>query len=371
MTVEEMGTGVAPRESTVEQSSRMAWAHHAMANLYFHSPMPALTRRLRDRYRVAVSPAGGWRKLSFEKRTQPTARILYYHRVNDDNDPFFPAISTKLFEAEMQFVSKRYKVVSLAEMLRVLAGGSTEPVLAITFDDGYQDNYHQAFPILRRYGLPASIFLTTEPIDSREPLWFEQLALAVKKTAKNSIELEIDSPRRFWLRSQAEKLESIEGIFGLLREASDSDRRQWLSRILRQLAVEGDRDRNDKMLTWDQIRCMEKCRIDFGGHTVTHPFLSRMSGEQVTWEVSECKRRMEDELQLPVLHFAYPNGREKDFGSWNREVIRKAGYQAAVTTIWGQNYNSTDPMELRRGGPWETTPAAFAYKLDWYQLVDG
>jgi peptidoglycan/xylan/chitin deacetylase (PgdA/CDA1 family) len=124
------------------------------------------------------------------------------------------------------------------------------------------------------------------------------------------------------------------------------------------------------MLTWDQVRSMQSRNIDFGGHTVTHPFLSRMPSEQVIWEISECKRRIEAELQLAVSCFAYPNGREEDFGGWNKDLVRKAGYSAAVTTIWGTNYASTDTMELRRGGPWEPSAAHFAYKLDWYQLVD-
>ena len=137
------------------------------------------------------------------------------------------------------------------------------------------------------------------------------------------------------------------------------------------LSVENDRERQDKMLTWDQVRCMQAGGIDFGGRTVTHPFLSLMAEEKVAWEASECKRRIEEELQLAVFHFAYPNGRKKNFGDRNKEVIRGAGYQSAVTTIWGPNYSSTDLMELRRSGPWETSAAAFVYKLDWYQMVDG
>jgi peptidoglycan/xylan/chitin deacetylase (PgdA/CDA1 family) len=124
------------------------------------------------------------------------------------------------------------------------------------------------------------------------------------------------------------------------------------------------------MLTWDQIRLMKGQRISFGGHTVTHPFVSKITGEQLTWEVHECKRRIEEEVQLPVEHFAYPNGRDEDFDPSSKEVIRRAGYHAAVTTIWGMNYPSTDLMELRRGGPWEEHLPLFASKLDWYQLVN-
>jgi len=89
------------------------------------------------------------------------------------------------------------------------------------------------------------------------------------------------------------------------------------------------------------------------------------------WEVSECKRRIEEETQAAVDYFAYPNGREEDFTDWNKAVLRNAGYRAALTTIWGMNYQSTDRMELRRGQPWEESPELFACKLDWYQLVNG
>jgi peptidoglycan/xylan/chitin deacetylase (PgdA/CDA1 family) len=349
--------------------AEMGWRQKALANCYFHSPIPRLLRRFRDHYRLLPAPDGRWPKFSFEKRREPSARILYYHRVNDENDPFFPAISTALFEQEMYFVRRQHKVVSLAELLERLAGDSSEPVLAITFDDGYQDNYHNALPILERLGLPATIFLTTGGVDSREPLWFEQLAQAFKRSSREYVD--VQPCGRLSMRTRAERLDSLERVFGILRDLPDRERRQRLARILRELPVPDDGERNGRMLTWDQVRSMQRHRIDFGGHTVTHPFLSRMPGEQVAWEVSECKRRIEEELQLPVVHFAYPNGRKKDFGAWNKDLIRRAGYKAAVTTIWGVNYGSTDPLELRRGGPWENSPAEFAYKLDWYQLTNG
>ena len=125
------------------------------------------------------------------------------------------------------------------------------------------------------------------------------------------------------------------------------------------------------MLTWDQVRRMAPHNVDFGGHTVTHPLLSRMPQEQVGWEVSECKHRIETELQAPVRYFAYPNGRGDDFTVANKEALRAAGYQAAVTTVWGLNHASTDRWELRRSGPWEEDEALFASKMDWYELVNG
>ena len=352
-------------------SSGRQWLRQAIASCYFHSPVAALTRFVRDKYRVAVPADGRWRGFRLEKRQQPSARILYYHRVNDDNDPFSPAISTALFEAEMEFLHSHYRVVSLPELLRRLAGEVTEPVLAITFDDGYRDNYQYAFPILQRCGLPATIFLTTGSMDTGESLWFEQLAVAVKSTSREFIDLETAPARRIWLRTQAERLDGNAEIFSVLRRLPDAERRRLLADVLCQLAVADDGERHRKMLTWDEVRLMSANGITFGGHTVNHPFLSRLTSDGIRWEVSECKRRIEDELQLPADYFAYPNGREEDFGLSNKALIQEAGYRAAVTTIWGVNYCSTDPFELRRGGPWEDNPAMFAYKLDWYELVEG
>src|SRR5262249_40634843 len=153
------------------------------------------------------------------------------------------------------------------------------------------------------------------------------------------------------------RLEANGGIFGLLRGLPDAMRRCWYEELLRRLGTPDTEDRNDRMLTWDQVRVMKQHGISFGGHTVTHPFLSKMSPEAMAWEVSESKRRIENELQFPVQHFAYPNGREEDFAPWNKDVLRAAGYRAAVTTIWGVNGRSTDRLELRRGQPWETDPA--------------
>jgi peptidoglycan/xylan/chitin deacetylase (PgdA/CDA1 family)/CelD/BcsL family acetyltransferase involved in cellulose biosynthesis len=349
---------------------RNEWARNALARCYFHSPLPKLVQPMRERYQLSIATNDG-RRFAFEKRREPAARILVFHRVNDDRDPFFPSLPTANFARQMSFVSRHYRVVSLAEVVDRLEAGSRNPVLAVTFDDGYQDNWEKAFPILQRYGLPATIFLATEAIDSREPLWFERLSLAVKKTRRDYLDLEFETPQRFWLRTQAERLDANSRLQGMLRRVADETRRCRLAEVLRLLEAGNCGDRNGKMLTWEQVRRMKASGIDFGGHTVTHPFISKLAKERAEWELSRCKRRIEEELQRPVDYFAYPSGTNEDIAVWSKDLVRSAGYRAAVTSIWGVNDGSTDRMELRRGQPWEEDPAVFAYKLDWYSLVNG
>jgi peptidoglycan/xylan/chitin deacetylase (PgdA/CDA1 family) len=346
------------------------WMRQAGARVYVGLRVPALLAPVRGRYQLRPPEGNGAGAIGLTRRTEPSARILYYHRVNEDADPFFPSTPTSVFEREMAYLARRYKVVGLAELLDRLEGGRPEALLAVTFDDGYRDNFENAFPVLQKYGLPATIFLATGSVDSREPLWFERLAGALKRTERAYVELETDIPRRFPTRTQAERLEANARLLQLLRGMSDGERAARLEEILAWLAAP-DCGRRGAMLTWDQARRMSAGRIEFGGHTVSHGFLARLAPEQAAWEVAECKRRVERELQAPARFFAYPNGRREDFAEWNKRMLRAAGYRAALTTIWGLNYRSTDPMELRRGGPWEESPAMFACKLDWYQMVNG
>jgi peptidoglycan/xylan/chitin deacetylase (PgdA/CDA1 family) len=354
-------------EASTAQTGRFStrqWAAKAAASVYCHSGLPTLTRRVRSRYELSMDGDGA----VLRRRRQPSGRIFCYHRVNDNNDPFFPATPTKVFENEIRYAARHYRVVSLTEMLSCLdAGSPAEPLIAVTFDDGYRDNFENALPILERYGVPSTIFLATGIIDSAECLWFEQMADCLKNTSREFIDLELDIPRRFWLRTERERLNANLRILGLLRNTPDIIRRQRLEEIVKCLPFDGPR-KPAEMLSWDQIRRMKASRVDFGGHTVTHPFLSRATPEQACWEVSECKRRIEEETQSSVDYFAYPNGQAEDFAGHDRDLLRHAGYRAAVTTLWGVNYQATERMQLRRSGPWDSDPAMFASRLDWYQL---
>jgi peptidoglycan/xylan/chitin deacetylase (PgdA/CDA1 family) len=349
-----------------------SFRRQALANCYYYSPLRWVAPPLRHRFRLRVSGRGGLPRVGLERRREPSVRILYFHRVNDEADPFFPSSSVEQFEREIRYVAQNYRVVSLGEAVRRLsAGGPCEPVVALTLDDGYEDNCSVAFPILEKYGLAATIFLTTGALDSQKPLWFERLCLAIKKTPHGSVDLELEIPRRFHFRNDAERLSANSQIYGFLRNLPDCERQERLAEILRVLGVRDEGERDGKMLTWDQVRFLKSKGIDFGGHTVNHPFLSRLTPGNATWEVSECKRRIEFELQEPVEYFAYPSGREMDFSEASKQAVRDAGYRAAVSTLWGMNHPATDRMELRRGQPWEDQGSVFAAKFDWYQWVDG
>ena len=127
------------------------------------------------------------------------------------------------------------------------------------------------------------------------------------------------------------------------------------------------------MLSWDEVRQMYKQHISFGAHTVTHPVLSKLSDTKLAAEITGSKNKIEEKLNAPVQHFAYPFGQPSDVGAGVKEAVRRAGFATAVTTVWGFNRPGDDLYDLKRFSPrfnpWDFDPGRFAMMLDWYRLT--
>jgi peptidoglycan/xylan/chitin deacetylase (PgdA/CDA1 family) len=117
------------------------------------------------------------------------------------------------------------------------------------------------------------------------------------------------------------------------------------------------------MLNWGELRQMVGEGWEVGSHTVNHVILTRVKASVVNDELRKSKESLQRELQCPINLFAYPNGKQPDFDLSVKDLVRQAGYKAAVTTLDGLNDVSTDPFEMRRRSPWETHLPCFAAKL--------
>ena len=136
-------------------------------------------------------------------RVKHQVPILTLHRVNDEADPFMPSLPTAVFAARMAHIARHYQVLTVEDLVERLAQGQVpRNALVLTFDDGYRDNFTHAAPILRRLGLPATIFLVTGHIDTPQPLWFDRLALAFKTATTREGGLDRRSLSRESTRSQ-------------------------------------------------------------------------------------------------------------------------------------------------------------------------
>ena len=291
--------------------------------------------------------------------------VLLYHRVNSDADPYFPGVSTEVFDAQMDYLARNYRVLSLTEILKRIGDGSgIEPyTIAITFDDGYRDNLTHAHPILKKYRLPATLFVATGYIETNRMIWNDRVSWAFKHTSRKEFTLEIANRRlTYSLRSVRERIGSLNLVLETLKAISDSEKSRIADAIVAELNSDGA-EPTRLMLSWGELRQMVEEGWDVGSHTVNHVILTRVNAEIVQDELGESKEILERELQLQISLFAYPNGKPPDFDLSTKDLIRQAGYRAAVTTMGGLNDVSTDPFEMRRRSPWESHLPCFAAKL--------
>ncbi|MBE0683509.1 MAG: polysaccharide deacetylase family protein [Anaerolineales bacterium] len=268
--------------------------------------------------------------------------VLNYHRIDDPNrhgfDSFKPNVSARRedFAQQMDYLMRWFKVVSIQEIVRWLDGKSILPSHAalITFDDGYADNFLNAYPILKERNLPAVVFLTSGHIQNDAPFYWDLVAYCFYHTPQDTI-IFPDGHQEHW-NNKTEKDRVSSNLIEKLKILPDDEKTAWIARLPELLNVSIQKGYfKSLMMNWDQIREMNKNGIDFGGHTINHPILTRVSLRRAEDEIAGSRTRIEDELGKPILGFAYPNGGKADFNQEIEHLTANSGYRVAFTLLNG------------------------------------
>lgn len=291
-------------------------------------------------------------------RSRDRVTIFAYHRVLDipddarfKSDPELVSASVDGFRAQMTFVRENFTPITFAKLLACKEAGEAPPPgsAIVTFDDGFADNYHEAFPILAGLQMPATIFVSTGVIDKQQRFWFEAVARRLV-LAREDVTL----PTGRMLpaaASLAERRQQLKLVLRHLKQLPDPQRCAAVDRLLAPARSLPDftAPAEDMPLTWDQVREMARGGIEFGSHTVTHPVLAQVDDAAMRAELFDSKARIEAETGRKVEVLSYPVGGAEAFDDRVRRVAREAGYRAAVAYLPGGNPMATcDWFALRR-----------------------
>lgn len=299
-----------------------------------------------------ASPAGRRARLS----------ILIFHRVLAKPDPLFPETpDAQAFSAQMRWVRSLFNILPLGEAIeRLYHHTLPSRALCITFDDGYADNESVAAPILQQLSLPATVFVTTDFVDGG-CMWNDRVIEAVRACQADSIDLSDASLGRMDVASSLTRRRAIDELLGQIKHMEPAQRRAATDAVV---AACGGRPSPNLMMPAEQLRCLRQQNIEVGAHTATHPILTKVSSSVARDEVVRSKARLEDLLDERISLFAYPNGvPEQDYSAEHVEIVRAAGYSAAVTTAWGAASSRSDRFQLPRFTPWDRTRLAFGARL--------
>jgi peptidoglycan/xylan/chitin deacetylase (PgdA/CDA1 family) len=282
--------------------------------------------------------------------------VFGYHRVVDDFSTHATysippmLIGRAMFERHLEWIASRFDVVNLEELASPRARRA-RPRAAITFDDGYRDVYEQAFPLLARKGLPATVFVVTAFVGTNRVLMHDRLYLLCRRAFDEWSSfpreltdlarwLDIPLPERALAAAAAGPLAMLRALITTL---STDDVRRLCEALEHGNGPAGASLEGLRSLTWDMVGRMSGAGIAIGSHTKTHPLLTNETRGRVLDETSGSLRQLEERIGRKVACFSYPDGR---FDHAVVRAVAAAGYQVAVT-----NCTHRDPEH-----PWLTIP---------------
>jgi peptidoglycan/xylan/chitin deacetylase (PgdA/CDA1 family) len=338
----------------------LRWKRSTLANMStYRIRRKSKQQRLADAVlRCAILPA--LRRLHDRGRTP--VLILAYHRIATVADPQSYPLDLGLisatrdeFDSQMRAVREFANPVSLDTIAAAVTHGRTLPerAVAVTFDDGFRDTFEVAFPILERHGVPATVFVSTDLIESNEPFWFEFTAHLMLRVPPRVITFE-ECPEGLPAGDDpAARRDSIGTLHRLLKSCANARRRALVEAWRVRFAdfIDAQADDLSRPIGKAQILEMSRNGIEFGSHTVSHPNLALAATDVIERELRDSKAYLERLLARPVRALAYPFGTPDTYDARALASARACGYELAASFRQGVNWlGALEAMELRRIG---------------------
>lgn len=287
--------------------------------------------------------------------------ILMYHRVipgPEVKNWVQPGMYVKpgTFENHLRFLNKHFRIIGLDSSLlyfeKTSIGSVRRPSCILTFDDGWDDFYQHAFPILQAYKAPATVFLPTDFIGSRKWFWTDRLAYLLSMAAKGGELKRVLANRQHpFFRGLVIRKGSLEVLRETAISSLKSLRIEEIDAIIGELAssLRMSQDPPGRaFLTWEEVREMsESGLINFGSHTRSHSILTTLDAGEISEELSQSREKLIEEkvVDPSFVPFSYPNG---DYNDTIVGLVKQAGFHIGVTTVCGWNKSTSEPYELKR-----------------------
>lgn len=305
--------------------------HYAVADVLYYSGALWLWRLLRQRF------------LGREICVLGLHRVLTETEQSRCNSLDGMVLTEETYVRLLEYLQQGFHVISLESLVGQTSGtNSAKPSCLLTFDDGWRDTYTTAHRWLKKFGIPAAVFLTTGFIGSQGGFWVERLKKAWRVPA---LRAQMQAAFKEVAGANADHQMTLEGLVEWLKHMPAEKRNSLLQRWLRPEDHGDEPDDVDCMVTWNQVMEMSCQGMAVGAHTVSHPLLSYENDVDVEREVRLSKQVLEEKLGKKVCAFAYPNG------DWNERVrcwVQQVGYKAAFTTEPGWYRPGQDPYSICR-----------------------
>jgi len=282
--------------------------------------------------------------------------IVAYHGILQRNSRSYVnrnCTYAQIFEEQLRWLKRNYTILPLCDILDGMENKKELPeyAAAITFDNGFRNNFEVALPILVKQNLAATVFLSTDLIgENNKKLWNDHVDALVQTSTAERLSLQMNGNlTNFNISSTTGKIQASDNIRSYLKALNPAERNRKILNLEHQVdGIDYGEDGRFDFLNWDEVRKMVEGGIEFGSNGASNTSLSTLSAEELRREVVESKNKIESELQRSCLYFSYPNGLCRDYSIRDKEMVRKTGYRAAFSMVQNLNDRDQDFFELKR-----------------------
>jgi peptidoglycan/xylan/chitin deacetylase (PgdA/CDA1 family) len=317
----------------------------------------------------------GLEVLRFSRRFRSgSVLILAYHSVSADREAQADFINTgittnnQLFEEHMKILQKEFHPVTLDNIadwfngLQSLPSGS----VAVTFDDGFADNYHVAAPLMEKYGIRGTIYLTIDPIQSRKLPWFCRTFFLFRQAKRQNLVLTDSEIKKTWnLGDPKENREAFVYYSYPCAKLVGERLENYVEKLEEWFGFKLDFTRCPPMMNFEQARELRKRGHIIGNHTFSHGNIAHIPPESLHHEIAGANEILEQELGEQVEHFSYPHPCLDP--QWNKNTLeetKKLGFKTAVLTSFGSVAPNVSPLLLPRLMIANPNALEFRWKLE-------
>jgi peptidoglycan/xylan/chitin deacetylase (PgdA/CDA1 family) len=307
-------------------------------------------QQILDAYYVALE--------GFGERIKNELSILLYHGVSNlipkgIENASNKHISQNAFHKQMSYIKKHCNLLSMDDVLECLCIGKfPEKSVAITFDDGFKNNYSVAAPILDELQLPATFYFCSGIINTDRMFWVDEIEDCINRSKVKHIDISLGNRiQKFSLENNNSKLEALIKIKDYCKKQG-SDITSVLIKELQgktQIVPSVESSDNYKKMNWKEVCEMDRNKLFIiGGHSMYHDILTALSDEQMREDVETSIEVMENKLGHKITHYSYPEGQKHHYSNKVISVLKSKGIKCSPSAVCGLNDVTENPFHLKR-----------------------
>ena len=286
-----------------------------------------------------------------------TLTIFLYHGVTDNKNEIIRNKSNKHmfvqdFENQIKKIRSKYTLLSIDEVVEIHKSNLTWPrnAAAVTFDDGFKNNYKLAAPILLEYNIPTTFYVSSGMINTDMMFWVDMIEDCITRSEKNTISIGLYDTLDISLSNIKNKIKAINLIKGYCKQVSSSKKNKVINKLIKETKVTPSVEASDdyRLMNWNELKLInDESIFTVGGHTLYHDIMTANEIEKTSLDISSCLNLLNYNLEQRTQHFSYPEGQDCHYNASVISELKKHGVICCPTAVDGVN-SKESLFELKR-----------------------